>query len=112
MAFSGLNIGEAALRDPKHPQHRSGHREGFYAAAFVLLLGGGLFTMTEVPWISVFWKVLASLGAAAFAGIAVARWFARGMNARDASWQQQYRQDREAEKSRLIAEMKAREAQR
>lgn len=112
MAFSGLNIGEAALRDPKHPQHRSGHREGFYAAALVLLLGAVLFTLAEVPWISVFWKVLASLGVAAFAGIAVARWFARGMNTHDAAWQKQYREDWEAEKRRLIAEMKAREAQK
>ncbi|MEL6998782.1 MAG: hypothetical protein AAFP68_11030 [Pseudomonadota bacterium] len=112
MAFSGLNTGEAALRDPKHPQHRSGHREGFYAAALVLLLAVVLFNTVGMSWISLFWRVFVSLGAAAFAGVAVARWIARGMNTRDATWQQQYRQDREAEKNRLIAEMKAREAQK
>ena len=108
----GHSTDEAALRDRNHPGHRSGSREGMWAALIVMIVGLILFSSVELPWMPQFAKIMLTLIVATGVAVGVSLTFSRAESRSRARLQEEYRADLEAETQRKIAAMKAAEAEK
>ena len=101
---------EAMLRDPNHPAHTSGGREGGMSAILVIVLGIIFFNVYEITWLSVFWKCFLLLLVSVSVGFFMAIQIGGSKERAKRREQQKYREMMEAEKKKQIEQMRLRKS--
>ncbi|MGF1446868.1 MAG: hypothetical protein ACFBRM_11815 [Pikeienuella sp.] len=109
----GSNLDEGERRDTRRLFiYGDGAREGVAGGLLVTLGGVVLFSSVEAAWLPLALKVALTGAVALAVGVGLAMWLGGIGARREARAQAAYRDAREVETRRQIAEMRAREARR